>query len=137
VSDPNSHCRSWRTCRLRAGEYQAAFSSDPAWTIVFRFYAALHLTDGYLRTKGHERFDANSHKRRWEAIEDSPELGVRFKKSYKGLKILSENVRYDPLYAAREADLQNAADHLSVVESFLRSKLKEKGVNSDEAEPSR
>lgn len=119
----DDHCQRWQWCRERADQYSSAFSADHDWTIVFRFYAALHLTHGYLLTKGNLALDIKSHGDRKAAIKRCPELNNRFRAHYDDLRDLSEQVRYDPTFRAKPEDHKRAQDQLGVVESFLKSKL--------------
>ena len=126
------HCEAWRRNRKRAGEYHAAFETDcPDWSIVLKFYAAMHLTQGYLASKSAVRFDAKSHAERERAIKESPELGRRFAQHYKALKALSENVRYEPEFQPRGQDFEAAESGLLTVESFLKNRLRDKGATVD------
>jgi uncharacterized protein (UPF0332 family) len=106
-----------------------AFANDPTWSIVFRFYAAIHLMQAYLLAKGDARFDASSHMERLMAIKKCTELGRRFEEQYKDLKARSESVRYDPDYAPRAEDYKSSENCLSVIESFLIKKLRDKGAD--------
>lgn len=91
------------------------------WRIVIRFYATLYLLEGYMRTKD-ERFHSERHEKRTWAINNSPEVAGA-KASYRALQDLSENVRYDPCFVARDADFTLAESCAKKVESFLRTKL--------------
>ena len=114
MTDAYAYCKAWERNRNRARAYETSFQdNDPAWAIVFRFYAALHLTQGYLVTKS-KRFDAKSHGERKKAIKDSPELRGRFRESFEDLQDLSENVRYDPLFSPTVGDYKAAETYLGV-----------------------
>ena len=97
-------------------------SSAGDWIVVLRFYAALHLVQSYLTTK-HNRFDAKRHNERWSAIRASPELKQGFKTAYRRLQDVSEQVRYDPGFVARAHDLAGSHQDLTLVHSFLDSKI--------------
>jgi hypothetical protein len=104
--------------------YNTTFQQDdPSWTIVFQFYAAVHLTQSYLVSKNLPRFDAKNHQGRWEAIKGCSELPQRFRSNYRDLKDLSENVRYDPSFVPTSQNFTDALGQLGVVESFLKSKV--------------
>lgn len=92
------------------------------WEIVVRFYAALHLTQGYLLTKG-SRFHARHHTERSLAIRSSPELRDPFSRAYHRLRDLSEQVRYDPTFMARAEDFSAAVRDLDAVRTALLPKL--------------
>jgi hypothetical protein len=128
-----AHCRTWLKYRERASAYAQTFEADAAWTIVFRFYAALHLTQAYLLAKGIPRFEASSHAERDRAIRDATELTRRFSCDYRDLKNLSESVRYDPDFVATPNDHQNAQAWLGVVESIVKPKLKSKGFDPEQS----
>ena len=117
------HVLAWRRNVARAAEYCAAFGADPAWEIVFLFYAGLHLTDAYLATKA-ARFAATNHSERKRAIKACRELPDRFRAAYESLQELSTSVRYEPRYVPRMVDHDSAKSHLKTVEQFLESKLR-------------
>jgi len=106
----------------RAAAYEQAFPNDPAWAVVLRFYAALHLTQAYLLTKA-QRFHATDHGGMWRAIRAAPELRQDFRDAYSALRTASELVRYDPAFAASAQHLADATANLGVVDRVLTGKL--------------
>lgn len=92
------------------------------WSIVLRFYVALHVLQAYLITKS-LRFEAKRHGDRLRAIRDSPELCSNFEKAYRRLQDVSEQVRYDPGFMARETDVKQSDSDLQTVHSFLDAKI--------------
>lgn len=92
------------------------------WEIVVRFYAALHLTQGYLVTKD-ARFHARHHAERALAIRSSPELRESFSRAYHRLRNLSEQVRYDPEFEPRAVDFAASGRDLDAVRRLLFVKL--------------
>ena len=109
-----------------AATYRARFQDHPDWEIVLRFYSAVHLTQAYLLTKN-ARFNAIDHAGRWKAIQGATELtsgaGARFKPSYKKLKEVSEQVRYDAGFAARPQELADCRANLAMVENIVKPKI--------------
>jgi hypothetical protein len=94
--------------------------------IVFAFYAALHLVQAYLLTKG-ERFLSDNHGARRAAMRGAPELRPLLS-VYALLQARSEGVRYNPTFIATEATRDGARQHLGRVESVVKGKLGAKGV---------
>jgi hypothetical protein len=109
---------------LRYADVLASYAPSH-WEIVVRFYAALHLTQGYLVTKDY-RFHAGRHADRSAAIRRSPELREPFPRAYNRLRDLSEQVRYDPEFMARPQDFAAAARDLDSVRRIVLPKLERK-----------
>ena len=105
----------------RNADRAAASASDDAWLIVFRFYAVLHLVDGYLKTKG-ARFVAESHTARWAAIRSAPELR-QATVAYRALQALSEQVRYNPCFKPTPADFTAAGQYADKIWAVVEPKL--------------
>jgi hypothetical protein len=106
----------------RADTYEQSFPSDPAWAIVLRFYAALHLTQAYLLTKA-AHFHAHDHGSRWRAIRSSPELRPNFRDAYSALYSASQNVRYVPVFLPTPQNLAESVANLRVVRGTLDGKI--------------
>lgn len=92
------------------------------WTIVLRFYSAMHRLEAYMLTKP-SRFQAKTHAERWRAITQSPELKKQFQIAYKRLHNTSEQVRYEAGFTPRPNDYENALRDLDVIGSFVNNKI--------------
>jgi hypothetical protein len=91
------------------------------WEIVFRFYAVVHLVDGYLRTK-EARFWPDSHAKRAQSLKAAPEL-AKARAPYFDLKDMSEDVRYNAGYQPGAADFAKAKAWAKSVETVVAGKL--------------
>ena len=121
ADDVREHFARWRSTAALVGAYRKALSSTfPDWELVFRFYAAVHIAQAYLLTKG-ERYEASNHRERWEALKACPELvrTPRFLASYKMLREISEQVRYVPAFVPRPEDYDEASKSQDLVERTL------------------
>ena len=100
--------------------------SGRAWSIVVRFYSALHLVQAYLLTKG-DRFEAKRHQDRENAMREAPELSkgkaARCYQGYRMLKDLSEQVWYEPGFRPRREDFLSCLSNLEAVRSTVEPKL--------------
>ncbi len=120
-----AHLARWRQFSLSSQRLEASEPVDHALLAIARFYAALHLVQAYLLTKG-ERFEAANHGQRWAVLKTAPELRPLLE-PYKRLRALSESARYDPGWsppASLRADVRLA---LSQVERTLEGKLFARG----------
>jgi hypothetical protein len=115
--------------RLRRGKWQELCDfaerlrgDKHSWEIVVRFYAALHLLEAYMLTKG-TRFEAVRHEDRKAAIRKSPELRPQFSTAWQRLKDVSEQVRYEAGFRPREQDFENTRRDLEMVHRFIRAKV--------------
>lgn len=98
-----------------------------AGSVVFAFYAALHLAQAYLLTKG-ERFVAENHGARRVALKRAPELRAMLA-PYELLQARSESVRYDPRFEVTESISNESRQLLSRVEMVVRGKLLTRGYS--------
>ena len=125
-----SHLTRWQ--QFRASR-QLLESSEPVDLLVLSivsFYAALHLVQAYLLTKG-ERFDASNHWQRWRALKAATELRLLLD-PYKRLRTLSESARYDPSWAPPGALREDTALALNQIERILRGKMIARGYPLEE-----
>ncbi len=129
MAESADHVSVWKKNAGRAESWKTRFPDDPDWTLVFQFYAGVHLTDAYLATKPERFRQYSDHAGRENAIRRATELKTQFRSAYNQLKALSENVRYQPTYVVRKEDLEAGTKALQTVESFLRGKLKKAGVS--------
>ena len=121
----NRHERHWARGEAEmavADEFEGLGLGARPWTVVVRFYAALHCTTAYLRTK-YPSFDPKRHEERAQLIRATAELSVgknrRFHAAYQRLKDMSEQVRYDPGFHAGSSELSNARKDLDCVFKHL------------------
>ena len=110
--------------RNLADIFEADIEHHHGWSIVVRFYAALHLVDAYLSAKDK---DVQNHTDRHRAIRDFPELsqgrGIGFRSTYKWLQDHSEQVRYDPGFQVLPEAVTTSKEKLERVFKFLLPKL--------------
>jgi hypothetical protein len=99
--------------------------SDEGWSIVIRFYAALHLVNAYLveKTNVALNLDATAHEHRKKAMRNCPELRDAPKK-YRELKDLSELVRYSPTYNFVPADAEESIALFTKIVAIVDPKIK-------------
>ena len=113
-----------RQNRDLAALYEARITERPEWTVVIRFYSALHFLDAYLVTK--EKAVEN-HGERKRAIRRLPELssgpGSGFRRAYYWLQDRSEQVRYDAGYSPPDDLTTQSASKLQTVERVLDGKI--------------
>ena len=97
-----------------------------AWEIVFRFYSALHLMEGYLRAKGDD-WASTDHGKRKQQIKAAPELkqGDAAKRFF-DLQDMSVQVRYEPDFSASDEDFKNAREWATRISNVVAPKLKAK-----------
>lgn len=118
---PEKHHASWKRNAALADRARGVLGDDGHWEIVFRFYASLHLVEGYMRTKA-ERFWSERHETRTKALRDSPEV-KNARAPYRDLEDLSQDVRYDPGFVVKEDHFAKAKDWSTRVEGIVRPKL--------------
>jgi hypothetical protein len=118
------HFRRFLDNTALADEFAAAGGKAAPWEIVLRFYAVVHLVEGYLRTKD-PRFWSDHHEVRVRQLRASPEVKVAAA-IYKDLQNLSEQVRYDPVFEPTTADFERARVWAAKVESIIKSKTERK-----------
>ncbi|MEO8902204.1 MAG: hypothetical protein ABI627_11810 [Polyangiaceae bacterium] len=95
--------------------------AEDAWEIVLLFYSSLHMVEAYLRTKA-PRFHAEDHVGIGKAIAASPEI-KHMAGTYKALRELSQQVRYDPGFSVTDQHKANARKHTVTVDSAIRGKV--------------
>lgn len=123
----NQHCARWSELRSQASKYATSFPGKMSWSIVFQFYAALHLMQAHLLSKGAARFEVTNHHERKKAIDGSPELRS-CRAAYRDLKNLSEDTRYGASFVPTADNYKLAAQWLGQVEAIVRPKLERKGA---------
>jgi hypothetical protein len=121
VADPLAYYQRFLRLETLADRSAKILEADGDWEIVFRFYACVHLVEGYMRTKI-DRFWSDKHENRTRALKESPELKDA-RVAYRDLQDLSEDVRYDPGFVAEETHYGNAKAWAAKVSSIVRSKL--------------
>lgn len=126
VASPSLYYERWKLNRELAENFAAALPSGADWEIVLRFYASLHLVEGYQRTKA-QRFWAESHSQRRVCFRLSPEI-LATREVYADLEDLSRQVRYDPGFMATAEDFGHAKTWAGKVEAVVRSKF-ERALN--------
>lgn len=117
------HHARWSANRETATALQEHLPGN-AWALVVEFYAALHLLEAYLKTKP-SKFHAATHDERTKAIANCSELCQTrdFRKAYKQLQDVSEQVRYAPGFVPREQDFLQSKSNLATVELFIKGKV--------------
>lgn len=129
MSDPDSdvvaHLARFAGFRDLCERLQALAPPSSEGSVIFAFYAALHLAQAYLLTKG-ERFVAENHGARRAALKRAPELRPMLA-SYELLQARSESVRYDPRFVTTETDATEARQLVGRIEMVLRGKLVARG----------
>lgn len=115
----------YKTNHALAGAMESQFPNHRGWCCVIRFYAALHLMNAYLVDKRSLGFDPESteHKARTHAMARCPELRDA-PKSYRNLKNLSEEVRYEVNYEYAHADREDAIAWLAKIAAIVEPKLR-------------
>jgi hypothetical protein len=121
VADPADYHARWKRNAALADVIATSLPEGADWEIVVRFYAMLHLVEGVMRTK-EARFHSSRHEQRTKALRQSPELRNALA-PYRDLEDLSQSVRYDPKFVAREQDFANAKMWASTVESCAGGRL--------------
>lgn len=124
MADPSSYRQRWKLNTQLADICVASLPGGGDWEIVFRFYAAVHLVEGYLRTKD-PAFWAENHEQRRRRFAEAPEMKSA-KAPYVNLEDLSKQVRYDPAYVAPAKAFVDAKAWATKVESVLGTKLEAK-----------
>jgi hypothetical protein len=119
--NPAQYRDRWQLNTELADDCAASMPKGADWEIVFRFYALVHLVEGYLRTK-ERKFWAESHVERAQRFRDAPEIG-RARGPYRNLEDLSKQVRYDPGYQPGASDFTNAKAWAKSVENVVARKL--------------
>lgn len=84
----------------------AALPRGASWEIVLRFYSALHLIEGYLRSKG-DAWASTDHGARKKFVKQAKELRQACD-DYFDLQDMSVQVRYEPDFAPDDEDYDNA-----------------------------
>ena len=118
MSDPKSYYARWKHNRGLARVCRTRFIDGQEWAIVLSFYAAVHIIEGYMRTKD-ERFWSEDHVRRVKSLRQSPEAR-QVAALYRDLTDLSESVRYQPGFQPKDQDFDHARDWLHRIESMLK-----------------
>jgi len=121
VADPADYHARWRRNTALADAVATSLPDGRDWEIVLRFYGALHLVEGFMRTKP-DRFWSESHEARGLKLRGELETR-RAAGPYRNLLDLSKDVRYDPRFAPTERDFANAKQWASTLESFFKAKL--------------
>lgn len=124
MADPADYYARWKLNIEHATSVSSAMPTAKDWEIVFRFYAMLHLVEGYQRTK-HDRFWSNDHAERRRNLKGSPEIKDA-RDAYFDLQDLSEDVRYNPTYTPPHGAFEDAKKWVSKVESVVGPKLQRK-----------
>jgi hypothetical protein len=120
--EAKAHYDKWIRNRTLASRCRASLSSDgEEWAIVIAFYAAVHIVEGYLRSKD-SRFWARDHVERVKKLREAPETRT-VAALYGNLRDLSESVRYQPVFSPNEVDFTNANEWLTKIESILKARL--------------
>jgi len=121
MADASQFYERWKLHCEIANECATKLPSAADWEIVFRFYACVHLVEGYLHTKSPKFWSADHAKRR-RRFTEAPEIRSA-EAAYTDLKDLSEQVRYDPGYRAPTEAFAHAKTWAAKVESVVKPKL--------------
>ena len=98
---------------------------DDGWSVVVRFYAALHLISSYLIDKETVSFklSATAHEGRKKAMAKCPELRDAPGK-YRALKELSEDIRYNPEFEIAAHHREQSKHLLAKIIAVVDPKIK-------------
>lgn len=106
---------------------QAVSGGRPEEALTWLYQSVVLLLDGYLVEGKDFPNRPRDHEERRRAVEQCPELlpgskGLRFKNTYRDLKNLSEQFRYDPEYSFHQDHLRAAQEKQKLLNSILWSK---------------
>ena len=126
MSEQARHCyRKFERIAAIAVALEEHLPENDGWSVVVRFYAALHLMNAYLLDKKNETLNLKStaHDLRKKAMEACPELRDAPKK-YRDLKDLSENIRYNPEFAFAPHHREESISILAKIVAIVDPKIK-------------
>lgn len=126
-NDTQSHYEKFQYNDNLSTSFTTALPDNLDWCCVIKFYAALHLVQGYLVTKNLTE-ELDTHGARANEIRKYPELQRgNFPRAYRELKDVSEQVRYDPGFqftASHDTTAErNFRKVVSVVEPLVKKFL--------------
>lgn len=91
-------------------------SKHADWEIVLRFYCCIHWVESYLvKLTGHK---SDNHPERRQRVRSDSSLG-RIAPAYCRLQDMAWDVRYNPTYQARPADIESARKTNASVEALI------------------
>jgi uncharacterized protein (UPF0332 family) len=113
-----AHHSRWQHNEATAAQYRARRDD---WWVVRTFYAALHLAQAYFVTKG---LNPQDHFERSQALQTcQADLGPRAARDYRFLSAISQNVRYQPVYALTPTTETEVEEAYACVVRALKPKV--------------